>query len=330
MLEHGGRLVAASLEYGLPLESWLDLSTGVSPVSYPVPAVKPGIWRDLPDEQDGLVATARAYYGVSHLLATSGSQAAIKALPFLRSRSTVAMIEPSYNEHAHAWRQCGHEVVTMTNEQLESFADIVDVIVLCNPNNPTAGLITSDRLKWCLERLAMRRGWLIVDEAFIDCEPRESMTRHIGLSGLIVLRSLGKFFGLAGARVGFVCAEQTLLSMLSEHLGPWTIAGPSRFAAQAALSDTGWHEKQKTFLRESSARLEALLGRFDLAPSGSTAYFQWVRHERAENLKASLARSAILTRYFSSPPSLRFGLPYGDSAWSRLESALQEFGYSVK
>jgi len=322
ILEHGGKLIAASLKYGIPLDQWIDLSTGVSPVSYPVPVLDQDIWRRLPEEQDGLHEAAAAYYGADSLLPVNGSQAAIKALPALRAKSVVGILHPSYNEHSHAWLQSRHEVIMIAHDELEAAAERVDVLVVCNPNNPTAEFVSSHLLKSCLHKLTERGGWLVVDEAFIDYNPSESMTKHADLPGLIVLRSLGKFFGLAGARVGFVFAEPSLLSSLSEYLGPWTVSGPSRKVALLALLDTEWQVNQRQFLRKSSERLSMTLRRSGLIPTGSSAYFSWVVRNDADTIHGKLAERGILTRCFADPPSVRFGLPLLELEWTRLESAL--------
>ena len=323
MLEHGGHLLAAAKRYGIAPQEWLDLSTGINPLGWPVPALPADVWRRLPEEEDGLLAAARAYYSTSHLLAVSGSQAAIQTLPTLRAACRVGMLRPTYSEHHHAWKKY-HRVIELHADNIPDALDQIDVLVLCNPNNPTGERFATDTLLTWHARLAARGGWLVVDEAFIDAEPALSITHHTGEAGLIVLRSLGKFFGLAGLRVGFVAAWPALLAQIQETLGPWHVSGPARWIARHALQDTAWQTSTREQLLHDSARLAALLTHHDAAPSGSTALFQWVRTERAAALHEALARRGILTRLFDAPTSVRFGLPGLENEWNRLEMALKE------
>jgi len=320
MLEHGGRIRAAAQRYGIPESDWLDLSTGINPDGWPVPAVPAEIWQALPQDDDGLVAAACAYYGTTRLLAVSGSQAAIQTLPSLRSPSKVALVAPSYAEHAHAWRRCGHEVVGVPAEEILQ-AD-ADVKVVVNPNNPTGKLFSRDELLDLHAQLAARGGWLVVDEAFIDATPEHSLASVCPLPGLIVLRSLGKFFGLAGARVGFVLAEEDILQQLAELLGPWPIAAPSRHVATLALRDTEWQHAVRESLPQAAQRLAELLRAHDLEPSGGCTLFQWVCRADAANVHEQLARQGVLTRLFEHPASVRFGLPRDEAQWDRLADAL--------
>lgn len=319
MLEHGGKLLAAAARYSIEAADWLDLSTGINPAGWPVPAVPPEVWQRLPEQEDGLVDAAAAYYGSAAVLPVAGSQAAIQALPRLRAASRVGVPHPAYAEHACAWRVAGHAVAAW---DAAMGVDALDVLVLVHPNNPAGQTYSrADLLDWHA-RMAARGGWLVVDEAFIDATPTESLADVGPRPGLIILRSLGKFFGLAGARVGFVLAEPTLLAALNKLLGPWAVSAPSRWVARAALADTAWQQAARAALPAAGARLAALLRDHGLAPSGGTALFQWVRTADAAAWHEQLARQGILTRPFADPPSLRFGLPRHEADWARLAAAL--------
>lgn len=348
MLEHGGRLGRAVRDYGIPREAWLDLSTGVSPHAWPVPPIPPAAWHRLPEDDDALLEAARAYYGARHVLPVAGSQAAIAALPRLRPPSRVAVVEPGYAEHAHAWRQAGHDVVTLPMDALLARAGEFDVVVLIRPNNPTGDCPDLETLlalqagrepvgaaiaarDACREGARFRgiaaiaaptgKPWLIVDEAFIDTRPEQSLAPHVR-EGIIVLRSVGKFFGLAGARAGFVVAWPGLLDALAETLGPWTLTGPTRHVVAQALSDRAWHASARAWLCEASSRLAALLTKHGLSPSGGCEFFHYRVHAEARALQHALAEQAILVRHFDNPQALRFGLPGDDEAFARLDRAL--------
>lgn len=321
MLEHGGRLLAAARAYGIPAADWLDLSTGVNPHGWPVPSVPAEVWRRLPEDEDELVDAASRYYGVPQVLPVAGTQAAIMVLPALRRPGRVGMLQPSYAEHAHAWRRHGHEVLPWTPD---TGVAGLDALVLVQPNNPTGAHFSVGQLRHWHAELAARGGWLLIDEAFADAVPEASVLSHCPQPGLIVLRGLGKFFGLAGARVGFVLAEQPLLDQLHEALGPWTLPGPSRWIARQALADSEWQADMRNHLHAASARLAGLLAAHGLRPDGGTALFQWLATPQAETLQHELSRRGILIRRFAEPASLRFGLPGSEAEWQRLAEALAE------
>jgi cobalamin biosynthetic protein CobC len=328
MLEHGGRLGRAVREYGIPREAWLDLSTGVSPHAWPVPPIPPSAWHRLPEDDDALAESACAYYGARHILPVAGSQAAIAALPRLRGRSRVAVVEPGYAEHAHAWRLAGHDVTTLPMDGLLARVDEFDVVVLIRPNNPTGdsadiASLLALQAPIAAEAAPTERPWLVVDEAFIDVRPEQSLAPHV-CDGIIVLRSVGKFFGLAGARAGFVVAWPGLLDALAEALGPWTLTGPTRHVVAQALSDHAWHASARAWLCEASSRLAKLLTTHGLSPAGGCEFFHYCVHAEARALQRALAEQAILVRHFDNPQALRFGLPGDDAAFSRLDRALAE------
>ena len=322
MLEHGGRLRQAARQYGIPLADWVDLSTGINPQVYPVAPLDPRCWQRLPEDDDGLEAAATAYYGNSRLLALPGSQAAIQGLPKLFAPLAVACVAPMYEEHPHGWTKAGHRLRRLPT-LARALAAATPVVVLCNPNNPTATLHARDELLDAAQQLGRRGGWLIVDEAFIDADPENSITAQAGSEeapNLIVLRSLGKFFGLAGARVGFVFGAADKLDRLREMLGPWPLANPSRAVARAALEDLGWQATTRHALHAAADRLAALL-----APFGEVhrcALFCTLKCEQAAALFEHLARHAILTRRFDEHGLLRFGLPDSEADWQRLAAAL--------
>jgi histidinol-phosphate/aromatic aminotransferase/cobyric acid decarboxylase-like protein len=201
--------------------------------------------------------------------------------------------------------------------------DGLDVLVLVHPNNPTGARYGRERLLDWHADFAARGGWLVVDEAFIDPTPEASLVPSCGPEGLIVLRSLGKFFGLPGARVGFVAGAPDLLADLAEVLGPWPVAGPSRWLARQALKDDAWQAAERMRVAAAGERLARLLAGHDLQPSG-TALFQWVQTPAAPALHRRLAGLGILTRLFEAPASLRFGLPGPEADWRRLAAALAE------
>ncbi len=322
MLEHGGgvrRMAAAS---GTAPEDWLDLSTGINPFNWPLPEIPLSAWKRLPEDEDGLIEAASAYYGTSALLAVAGAQSAIGLLPRLRPTCRVAVVGPTYAEHDHAWQLCGHAVSVVDQTTLEHEIDAFEVIVVVNPNNPTGEYLQLERLRDWHKALQARGGWLIVDEAFMDPTPQGSLIEEAMAEGLIVLRSFGKFFGLPGARLGFVAAHPDLLQALRELAGPWPVNGPARWIASRALGDSLWQQDTRVKLAQKSEALAHLLRECDLTPSGGTPLFCWVRTGRARSVYQHLLEQQVLVRVFDDPLGLRFGLPGGAHEWERLRTAL--------
>ena len=325
MLEHGGRLRKAAREYGIAEADWLDLSSGLAPWPFAVPDIPLRAWARLPETDDGLEQAACDYYGAAQVLPVAGSQMAIQLLPRLRRIGKVGVLSPCYAEHAEAWRRSGYIVREVLEQEVDFFLDSLDVLVVVNPNNPTGLSLDPSRLLDWHAKLAQRGGWLVVDEAFMDNTPNLSLAPFTDQVGLIVLRSFGKFFGLAGVRLGFVLAERRLLKLLAEQVGPWAVSGPTRVVGQACLLDTEGHTRQRLRTEVASERLARLLAQQGFAPHGGCALFQWLTTERAEALHEFMARRGILLRLFTHNSSLRFGLPADEADWARLAQAFEAY-----
>mgnify|MGYP006242277905 FL=1 len=317
---HGGDLAQARAEFGGEPVDWIDLSTGINPWPHPVPELPAEVWTNLPqsDAEACLLAVARAAYGLPEaagIVAAPGTQALIQLLPTMLPPCRVAVLGPTYGEHAPAWRASGHQV----REVQEPVTD-TDVLVLCSPNNPDGRLADFALLEWASERRL-----LVIDEAFADTVPDTSMMPMAGRQGVFILRSFGKFFGLAGLRLGFAAGDPALVAQAAARLGPWAVSGPALEIGAMALRDTAWQEATRKRLQQCADRLDEVLSNARLSVVGGTPLFRLVEtsgpaaiwHER-------LARSHIWTRPFPAHPHwLRFGLPGPVEAWQRLESALR-------
>ncbi|RMJ02739.1 Threonine-phosphate decarboxylase [Marinobacter litoralis] len=332
--EHGGRLEAAVRKWGIPREQWLDLSTGINPVPYPVPVIPMEVWQRLPEPDDGLEDIIRNWAGApadAACLPVAGSQQAIMALPAVRTRlhglGQVAVPMPGYREHGHAWHRAGFDVVGISAEQALAddldWLDSVDVVVWINPNNPTGQVLLPERLLAWRERLQRNGGWLVVDEAFMDTTPEFSVCSDAGLPGLTILRSLGKFYGLAGVRAGSLLCDPSIAEPLQRVLGPWALGGPARYIKARALVDTEWQDKNRVRLQREAKKLSDILGAAGLALLGGTALFQTVRTDDSLLLADRLAAQGVLVRAFDAPRMLRFGLAADEGQWRRLEAALE-------
>jgi cobalamin biosynthetic protein CobC len=302
----------------------LDLSATGNPEGWPVPPLPAAAWHDLPDGDDGLEAAAAAYYGNANLLPVAGVLAAIRLLPAQLPRAVVACIGPFASQHVESWTQVGHRPRLLQNATLpRALAAATPYVLLANPNDLSASQHSHAAAVDAAKQLKKRGGWLIVDESLIDATPEESLTPLAGTDeapNLIVLRSLDHFFGLAGARVGFVGASPELLAKMAAAMGPWTVAGPSRAAARLALLDRDWQAATRTRLLAAGRRLHDLL-----APFGevrSTALFASLTTPQAAELHAHLARHAILVHHFEPASLLRCGLPGDEADWQRLTAVL--------
>ncbi len=321
---HGGNLATASALYGTPSDGWLDLSTGINPSPYPFQAPPVDAFARLPDtaREQALITAARDFYGSGagcEIVLGAGSQAFIQTLPKLRPAGKAAVLSPTYAEHAHAWRAAGHEV-----HELSAEADIgeFDVVVAVNPNNPDGRLLSAQRLKEMHRTLSARGGWLIVDEAFADPEPDRSIAADAGIPGLIVLRSFGKFFGLAGLRLGFALCDDVLAMALRSVLGPWSVSGPALHIGHQALADVAWQAQTRQQLSEASSRIIRVLENAGLRVIGGTNLFRLVETDGAAS-HVKLARAGIWTRAFDfSPNIMRVGLPGVEADWKRLVNAV--------
>ncbi len=330
LLPHGGALRAAAALYGIPLADWLDLSTGINPIGWAEKELPRNSWFRLPECDDDLIQIARDYCKADYILPVAGSQAAIQALPRLRQPCRVGVVDPGYAEHAHAWRRCGHQITMLRDIAIDRIPTNLDILILIQPNNPTGQVFPPSQILDWHTKFCQNGAWLIVDEAFIDSTPELSLAPYCTRQGLIVLRSLGKFFGLAGARVGFVCAHAELLARLNALLGPWTISSASRWVACAALDDLAWQQRTRSRLLKDWGRLNDLLSEYGLNPDGGCALFRWIKTSKADELHRHLAQLGILTRLFKNPSSLRVGLPGIQKDWEKLDVALATISKTKK
>ena len=324
---HGGDLAAACERFGGVTTDWLDLSTGISPHPYPFTAPPATAWTRLPYgavDRRLRAAAAQCYSapGPQHVAAAPGSQALIQLLPRLRPPGAVAVVGPTYGEHAACWRAAGHTVTVVPN--LFSVGGGCDAVVLGRPNNPDGRIDDRAAVLDLAARLAATGGWLVVDEAFADLDPALGLGPEAGRGGLICLRSFGKFFGLAGLRLGFALAAPALGQQIRDALGPWAVAGPAAEIGAAGLADQKWIEAARVRLTDSAARLDGVLTHAGLKIIGGTALFRLVRTDDATALHLRLAEQRILTRPFAEDHTLiRFGLAGADADFARLAAALQ-------
>jgi cobalamin biosynthetic protein CobC len=320
-LHHGGRLAEAVRRFGGEAGDWLDLSTGLNPVPWPVAQAPATDWTALPDPDAlaALEAAAARHFGSDPALtcAVPGSETALRLLAGMLERPGRALV-PAYRTHAEAFAKS--RPIAFAQDPQDG-----EVIVLANPNNPD-GLLhaPADILGWHA-RIARTEGWLIADEAFADCHPDASVAAEVAPgSRLIVLRSFGKFFGLAGLRLGFVIAPPTLAVRLRLLLGSWPVHAAALTIGRAAYADAEWTADTRADLTRRAAALDAVLEHNGLAPQGACPLFRYLTGCDAQALFARLAQARILTRPFAErPDTLRLGVPADPAALGRLDRALR-------
>ncbi len=327
-MKHGGDISRAMAEFGDgPGEAWLDLSTGIAPEPYPLPDISSAAWQQLPQAGDyaRLLKAARSAYGATDdcpIVAAPGTQLLIQLLPLLRPNTDVRVLGPTYSEHAICWQRTARQVSMV--ESIEAIAG-ADVAIVTNPNNPDGRILAPEVLCKLAARLADRGGQLIVDEAFADVDPGISCVPYAGRPGLLILRSFGKFFGLAGVRLGFALGSDKEISALDQLLGPWAVPGPALVVGERALRDSHWATAAQQRYQEQSQQLDRLLSDFGFELVGGTSLFRLFAHDHASTIHRQLAGAGILTRVFENEPTwMRFGLPGQPENLRRLEQCLQQ------
>lgn len=327
MRDHGGSLARAAALFPDAPTPWIDCSTGINPHPYPLSPLPASAWTRLPEERDVEAlrdAAAHAYGapGPCNLVAAPGTQILLPRIAALVAPGEARVLGPTYAEHARCAALAGHRVETVSD--WDALAD-ADLAIVVNPNNPDGRLLPPEALLAVAGRLAARGGLLVVDEAFMDVAPP-----GFGLSGaveragnLVVLRSFGKFFGLAGLRLGFAVAATETARHVAAELGPWAVSGPAAMVGARALRDAEWQDATRLRLAAETAALDAVLAAGGIAAAGGTSLFRFVRTSEAPAVFAALGRRGIYVRRFDAlADALRIGLPSDEAGLKRLSDAL--------
>jgi cobalamin biosynthetic protein CobC len=325
-IQHGGDLGAARLLFPGAPEPFIDLSTGINPYPYPIPLLSPDLFTRLPDGAalDALAATAAQAYGApsaAHVVPAPGTQILLPMVAALMPPGRAAVLGPTYAEHIRAAARGGHRV-----EEVGDVARLrnVDLAVVVNPNNPDGRMVPRDALLACAGDLP---GVLLIDEAFMDASPEgQSLAPDVESGPIVVLRSFGKFYGLAGLRLGFALASPAIAARLRAGLGPWAVAGPALAIGTAALQDQSWAGTTRVRLAQAALRLDQILVGAGLDVAGGTSLFRLAHAPAAQALFHHLGHAGVLVRRFADQPTwLRFGLPANEPDWQRLATALAAF-----
>jgi cobalamin biosynthetic protein CobC len=315
-------------QFGGSQADWLDLSTGINPHAYPLPEIEPRFWQTLPTQGDldALLKAARTVYRVpdkASLVAAPGTQALIQWMARLAPGGSTAVLGPTYNEHARAFRDAGRAITEIND--LGDWRGETNLIVV-NPNNPDGRLVPQSVLADLATEASRRGGWLVVDESFVDVMPDATAVDHCAEHPVVILRSFGKFYGLAGVRLGFVIASDQIASRFAVALGPWSVAGPALALGDVALQHRDWADAMRARLKREADALDVVLINTGFQITGGTVLYRLARHLEAAALHAHLAHHHIWVRKFDWDSGLlRFGLPGSEASLARLERALLAF-----
>lgn len=328
-MKHGGDLSLAIERFGGTASDWLDLSTGINPHCYPVPQdLSSFAWTSLPSqvaEEQLLSAARRAYRVPEHLglVAAPGTQILLSLLPALLPDGPATLAAPTYSSHKEVWQRDGRTPVELSS--VYALPADAKIVILVNPNNPDGRLIDVKSLLEIARTLTERGGYLVLDEAFADVVPGASILPHVGDENILVLRSFGKFFGLAGLRLGFLAGHQVIVEKLSSRLESWSVSGPALEIGARALRDTEWQENTVRRLVDEMADLTITLSEHQLSVFGGTPLYALAGLRNAKGLHEALARRHIWTRIFDYAPTwIRLGLPGGTENLQRLSEALAD------
>ena len=323
MRDHGGNIDEAITTFGGDVDDWIDLSTGINRQPYPIPDLPSGTWTDLPTQaaKQALCSVAAFAYGTkTAVLPVAGAQAAIQLIPRLTTPGDARVLTPTYNEHAAALSAHGWQVTEVSRFEGLTGANLA---VIVNPNNPDGSWMETGAIL----RLADQVRYLIVDESFADVRPERSIASLVGRPGLLVLRSFGKFYGLAGLRLGFVLGHPDDLATLSDLGGPWSVSGPALAIGTVALGDAAWQQATRERLAGDAERLDALAAAAGWRLIGGTELFRTYATPSAAEAQGMLARHQIWSRVFPySQDWMRLGLPGNEREWARLQMVLSGKG----
>lgn len=321
---HGGCLDEAARCFPEAPRPWLDLSTGINPLPWQAPELPAYDLRALPSAAStaALEAAAAAAFGAGRLAITAlpGTELGLRLLAGIGLLAPYHYVAPGYRTHA--------EAVPGANPVAPDALDTVTegTLLLANPNNPDGRLLPPEALLSLARRLSSAGGVLVVDEAFADATPGTSVVPHLSPDDrLLVFRSFGKFFGLAGLRLGFACGAPHLVAALRQKLGSWPVSASAIAIGTAAYRDEAWIAETRQRLAQRQEALDTVLQTHGLSPRGSCPLFRLVETPDADDLFLRLARHGILTRPFDYAPDwLRIGLPADAAALDRLDRALSD------
>ena len=276
---HGGDIYAFARIKGVEVEDVLDFSASINPLGMP-PAARCAFRRALrqvnsyPEPYaESLTQTLAEYHGLaaSQVLAGNGSTHLIYLLARALHVQRVVLIAPLFSEHASAFRANGAHVRYVTLRPPSFILDLAEVektmrreqpdaLVLTNPNSPTGALTPREQVRALVQLCRGTQTRLLVDEAFIDWTEEGSVKQIAAQDdGVIVLRSLTKFFALPGLRVGYVLASPKVIRKLQAQIEPWAVNVVAQAVGIACVQDQHFIKHSRSFMYKERAWLSTQL-----------------------------------------------------------------------
>lgn len=334
-MKHGGNKNEAARAYGIEPAEMIDLSTGISPNPYPLSLSQLDLSDliELPQEDKAaslknIMRKAWSVPDSAEIALASGSGALISLIPHIHKGDMrqVYCPEPAYSEHPMAWQRAGFRMIPYEAGTIpEIYLNKTAAIIAVQPGNPMGHCASPDAWLELMEKAAAHKVMIIMDEAFIDLMPEQSLVPYLGRKGLIVIRSFGKFYGLAGVRLGAAIGHPDDITALEDLLGPWPVSAMAVQFAAEAMSDHGWADDQRDWCATQMASLKKELMARGITIIGGTDLYVLIEIEDAKTLQDKLARAGFWTRIFEHYPNwMRLGLARDDAATTRFLKALDK------
>lgn len=278
-VDHGGRIFAIARQLGVAPEALTDFSASINPLG-PPPGVRAAVAKAFhrlvhyPDSDCTELAAALArHHGCApdNVCVGNGSTELLHLIPRLVAGGRALLIAPTFAEYRHALNRGGWHSDSLVLSGGTGFPlDLVrvgdalaagyDLLFLCNPGNPTGRLYPPEEVAALLALCRERGTVLVVDEAFMDfCEAGSAKAAVIASGAGVVVRSMTKFFGFPGLRLGYALAERSLVARLAALRPPWSVGTLAQEAGLAALADAGYAARTLSYVAKERAFLAAEL-----------------------------------------------------------------------
>ncbi len=313
-LEHGGDWLSYKEKYG---SEPIDFSANISPLGMPKGAIA-AAGEALPSSDrypDPLCRELRdalsAYHNVpaDHIVCGAGAADLIYRIAMAVHPKHALVPAPTFSEYAHALKTTGCDLkrYTLSGESDfhldEGISDFIgpglDLLILCEPNNPTGLTSSPDLLQKILQHCRKAGVLLVVDECFmpfLDTPEEHSMIPMLGNGNLVVLRAFTKFYGMAGLRLGYaLTGDPALADKLRKCGQPWPVSTPAQAAGIAALRDRAYAEELRSLIREERGFLQDGLQKLGLRVIPGEANFL-LFFSPDPDLHTKLAEHGILIR----------------------------------
>jgi threonine-phosphate decarboxylase len=333
--EHGGNIYRAAQELGIPENEIIDFSASINPLGLSE-KVKKAIKNELdnlvnyPDsDSKALREKIAEHHGIDPetIICGNGSTELIYLIPRAFKPERVLIPAPTFSEYEKACKLSyelsvkSYELKKEDNFSIkpDEFINAMagksvnsspvtrhtsrpcDMAFLCNPNNPTGHLISRAEVLRIAEAAKEMKCILVIDEAFIDFVPDESVIRDVQNNPyLIVLRSMTKFYALTGLRIGYGVFHNDLIGRIKEFKEPWTVNNLAQKAAVTAIDDSGYVDETFSLMKKEKEFLEKNFQELNVKYLPSNVNYYLLKTEDAAEMVSELRKKGILVRECSN------------------------------